>query len=80
MANQNIIEDIKNQIIAIAMLNFGMRKYRIQEGYSEWMLLELSYNIAEELGKTDFIKMAIAEDDFRIEAVQDKVDEYIKEA
>ena len=73
------IQDVKNQIIGIAMLNFGMEKYRIQEGYAEWTLLQLAHDIADELSKTDFIEQAIIEGDFLVECVQNKVDEYIKE-
>jgi len=73
------IQDVKNHIVGIAMLNFGMEKYRIQEGYAEWKLLELANDIANELEKTDFIERAIVEGDFLVECVQGKVDEYIKE-
>ena len=71
------IQDIKNEIVAIAMLNFGMREYRVQEGYSEWTLFQLAHDIANELEKTGFIEHTITEDDFQVECVQDKVDEYI---
>jgi len=73
------IQDVKNHIVGIAMLSFGMEKYRIQEGYAEWKLLELANDIANELEKTDFIERAIVEGDFLVECVQGKVDEYIKE-
>ena len=73
------IQVIKNDIVSVAMLNFGMHKYRIQEGYAEWTLLKLAHYIADELSKTDFIEQAIIEGDFLVECVQDKVDKYIKE-
>ena len=71
------IQGIKNDIVAVAMLNFGMHKYRIQEGYAEWTLLKLAHDIADELSKTDFIEQAIIEGDFLVECVQGKVYEYI---
>ena len=73
------IQGIKDDIVAVAMLNFGMHKYRIQEGYAVWTLLKLAHDIADELSKTDFIEQAIIEGDFLVECVQGKVDEYIKE-
>ena len=73
------IQGIKNDIVAVAMLNFGMHKYRIQEGYAEWTLLKLAHNIADELETDGFVEQAIVEGDFRVECVQGKVSEYIEE-
>ena len=72
------IQDVKNEIVAIAMLNFGVEKYRIQEGYSEWTLLDLSQEIANKLEKTGFCEKAIIESDFLVECVQGMVSDYIK--
>ena len=73
------IQEIKTEIVAIAMMYFGIRNYRIKEGYSESTLYNLSWDICTELEKSGFIDDVIETEEMRKECISDMVDKYIKE-
>ena len=68
----------RNEIIAIAMLYFGIEQYRVQEGYSDWTLYGLACKVADKLEGTGFYANALDEGDFMVECVQGVVDDIIK--
>ena len=67
----------RNQIIATAMLYFGIEQYRFQEGYSEFILYNLAIKVADRLEGTGCYADAIDKGDFRTESVQGVVDDII---
>ena len=73
------IQEIKTEIVAIAMMHFGIGNYRIQEGYSESTLYNLSWDICTELEKSGFIDNVIETEEMKKECISDMVYKYIKE-
>ena len=73
------IQDIKTEIVSISMMYFGIERYRIQEGYSESTLYNLSWDICKELEKDGFIDDVVESGDMMKECISDMVYDYIRE-
>tara|TARA_R110000824_G_scaffold61923_2_gene164277 strand:+ start:819 stop:1088 length:270 start_codon:yes stop_codon:yes gene_type:complete len=74
------IQDVKNEIVAIAMMQFGIARYRIQEGYSESILYQLSHEICDELERTGFCEESVISGSMAKECIIGMVEKYIKES
>ena len=73
------MDAVRTEIVAIAMMNFGMAQYRIQEGYSEATLYGLSWEICSKLEETGFVEEVAITGDMEKECVIDMVYNYIRE-
>ena len=73
------MDAVRTEIVAIAMMNFGMAQYRIQEGYSEATLYGLSWEICSKLEETGFVEEVAITGDMEKECVSDMVYNYIRE-
>ena len=72
------MDAVRTEIVAIAMMTFGMKHYRVQEGYSEGTLYGLSWEICRKLEETGFVEETVITGDMAKECVSDMVYDYIK--
>tara|TARA_R110000765_G_scaffold16787_1_gene46733 strand:+ start:71 stop:331 length:261 start_codon:yes stop_codon:yes gene_type:complete len=72
------MDAVRTEIVAIAMMHFGIKQYRIQEGYSEATLYGLSWEICSKLEETGFVEEVAITGDMDKECVSDMVYNYIK--
>ena len=84
MSEAIIIKDsdmdaVRTEIVAIAMMHFGIAQHRIQEGYSEATLYGLSWEICSKLEETGFVEEVAITGDMDKECVSCMVYNYIKE-
>ena len=73
------MDAVRTEIVAIAMMHFGIAQYRIQEGYSEATLYGLSWEICSKLEETGFVEEVAITGDMEKECVSDMVYDYIRE-
>ena len=73
------MDAVRTEIVAIAMMNFGIKQYRVQEGYSEATLYGLSWDICSKLEETGFVEEVAITGDMDKECVSDMVYDYIRE-
>ena len=73
------MDAVRTEIVAIAMMHFGIAQYRIQEGYSEATLYGLSWEICSKLEETGFVEEVAITGDMDKECVSGMVYNYIRE-
>ena len=73
------MDAVRTEVVAIAMMHFGIQQYRTNEGYSEGTLYGLSWEICSKLEETGFIEEVAITGDIEKECVSDMVYDYIRE-